>query len=297
MNLAPIAIFTYNRPEHSKKTIDALIKNKLANESEVFIFSDGPRNDIDNIEIKQLREYLDSIQGFKNINIIKRENNWGLAKSIVDGVTGLCNKYGKVIALEDDLVTSPYFLEYMNEALETYKDEKKVMHIAGYFPPIKTGNLPNTFFYNQTNCWGWATWQRAWQYYNNDAKHLHDKITEQNRMKEFNLDGVRPNFEEQLVNNINGKIKTWAIKWQASVFLQNGLCLHSRQSLVQNIGFDSSGDNCKTNKNYEIELAEEKINLVKQDLIENKDAREAVKKFYNNLKPNIWQKIIFKLHG
>jgi hypothetical protein len=291
MNLAPIAIFTYNRINHSKKTIDALIKNKLANESEVFIFSDGPRNDIDNIKIKQLREYLDSIRGFKNINIIKKESNWGLANSIVSGVTELCNKYGKVIVLEDDLVTSPYFLEYMNDALEIYKDENKVMHIAGYFPPVKTSNLPETFFYNQTNCWGWATWQRAWQYYNNDAKHLHDKITEQNRMKEFNLDGVKKNFEEQLTNNINGGIKTWAIKWQANVFLQNGLCLHPRQSLVQNIGFDSSGDNCKTNQSYEVELADKKINLIKQVLSENKQARKAVKKFYKCLGASFWRKL------
>lgn len=297
MKLAPIAIFTYKRLEHTRKTIKALQQNNLAQASDVFIYSDGPRNNNDKEKVENIRKYLATVNGFKNINIITRNKNFGLAKSITVGVTELCEKYGRVIILEDDLVTSPFFLIYMNEALDTYKDEEKVMHIAGYFPPVKTKNLPETFFYNQTNCWGWATWQRAWQHYNNDAKNLFNEITKQNQINEFNLDGVRPNFEEQLKNNISDKIKTWAIKWQASVFLENGLSLHPNKSLVQNIGFDSTGDNCKTNKNYQIELCDQKINIIKQELIENKTARKAVKKFYQSLKPNFWQKLKLKLYN
>jgi len=163
VNLSPIVLFTYNRPWHTKQTIEALQKNELAQDSELFIFSDGWKNVEDKPKVLEVREYLKTIDGFKKINIVKRDKNWGLANNIIDGVTKIVKEYGKVIVLEDDLFTSPYFLKFMNEGLMRYKDEEKVMHISGYAFPIKKEELPDTFFLKPTSGRGWATRTRDWK--------------------------------------------------------------------------------------------------------------------------------------
>lgn len=292
MSLSPIALFVYNRPEHTQKTIKALQKNKLAPNSELFIFSDGPRTTKDEKNVKLIRDYIKNITGFKKIVIEEKNKNQGLADSITGGVTKIVNKYGKIIVLEDDIVTSPYFLNYMNDALNLYKNEPQVMHIAGYLSPIKKTKLPETFFYNQASCWGWATWKRAWKYFDNDANRLYTQIKEKKLTKQFNSYGGGNNFENQLISNISGEIKTWAIKWQASVFLQNGLCLHPNRSLVENIGFDGTGENCSKKNIYDIKLSENKIIVKRINLIESKKAKAAIKKFYQNLKPKLIYRII-----
>ncbi len=131
-NLAPIILFTYNRPWHTRQTIEALQKNLYADKSRLIILSDGPKTEIDVPKVQKVREYIKTVKGFRSIEIIEREKNWGLANNIIDGVTRIINEYGKIIVLEDDIVTSPYFLKFMNEALEFYKDEERVMHISGY---------------------------------------------------------------------------------------------------------------------------------------------------------------------
>ena len=143
MNLAPIVLFVYNRPWHTKQTVEALQKNELAKESELFIYCDEAKNEDAGKSVDEVREYIDKVDGFKKVTIIKREKNWGLADSIIDGVTKIVNEYGKIIVLEDDLVTSPYFLKFMNDGLEFYKDEKKVFGITGYAFPVKKENLNN----------------------------------------------------------------------------------------------------------------------------------------------------------
>ena len=165
MNYAPIVLFTYNRLLHTRKTVESLQNNELANKSNLFIFSDGPKNEKDQVIIKDIRNYLKKIKGFKKIEIIEREKNFGLANNIIDGVTKIVNEYGKIIVLEDDILTNQYFLKFMNEALEFYEKEEKVMHISGYMYPIDSKELPDTFFIKPTTCWGWATWKRAWKYH------------------------------------------------------------------------------------------------------------------------------------
>ena len=158
IHLSPIVLFVYNRPWHTKQTVEALQKNELAKESELFIYSDEAKNKDVRKSVDEVREYIGKIDGFKKVTIIKREKNWGLANSIIDGVTKTVNEYGKIIVLEDDLITSPYFLKFMNEALEFYKEEQKVWHISGWSYPINTNNIDDVFFLRVMNCWGWATW-------------------------------------------------------------------------------------------------------------------------------------------
>ncbi|MCK5460337.1 glycosyltransferase [Candidatus Parcubacteria bacterium] len=293
MTLSPIILFTYNRPEHTKRTVKALQKNKLSKKSELYIFSDAPKDQCAQKSVQNVRNYIKSISNFKNITIIEREKNLGLAKSIISGVSEIINKHNKAIVLEDDLITSPFFLKYMNDALSLYVNDEQVMHISGYFFP-NNKKLPDTFFYNQTSCWGWATWKRAWQCFEPSAKKLYEEIKKKNLMKKFNLDGCNEYFENQLILNINGKLKTWAIKWQASVFLKNGLCLHSNRSLVQNIGFDGSGINCSQNNEYDTKLSDKTIKIEKQILSENTQARKTAKKFYKK-KTGLIRRIINKI--
>ncbi len=271
MNLAPIILFVYNRKWHTKETINALKKNHLSSKSELFIYSDGPKNKKDLDKVNEVRQYLETIQGFKKVTIIKKEKNQGLATSIISGVTEIINKYGKVIVLEDDLVTSPYFLNFMNKALDYFEDNEKVWHISGWSIPIDLNNESDVYLYRVMNCWGWATWSKHWKYFEKNTSKLLDQFST-NDIKLFNLDGTYNNFWKQVVLNHKNKLETWAIFWYAVIFKNNGLCLNPCKSFVRNIGFDGSGnhtfdtnydDNIKLNNkeliNFDIEIKEDSL--------------------------------------
>lgn len=249
IKLAPIVLFVYNRPWHTQKTVESLQKNELAKESELFIYSDEAKNEDARESVAEVREYIDKIDGFRKITVIKREKNWGLADSIIDGVTKIVNKYGKIIVLEDDLVTSPYFLKFMNNALEFYKDEKKVWHISGWNYPIENNSGEEVFLWRVMNCWGWATWDDRWKYFEKDIEKTISQFSKQD-IKRFNLDNTE-NFFSQVIANQQKKMNTWAIFWYATLFKENGLCLNPTQTFVNNIGHDGSGINCGFEKKYD----------------------------------------------
>jgi len=135
--VAPIALFVYNRPDHTRKTIEALIGNELAPQSRLIVFSDGPRDNKDVLLVEQVRDYISTIRGFESVSIIPSKSNKGLANSIISGVTSVLSEYDKVIVLEDDLVTSPQFLRYMNNSLDFYENDEAVISIHGYIYPVK----------------------------------------------------------------------------------------------------------------------------------------------------------------
>ena len=217
--LAPIALFVYNRPWHARQTVEALIINQLAAQSDLIIFSDAPKTDRDSLTVHEVRNYIKSISGFKSIRIIERETNYGLATSITDGVTKVCSEFGRVIIMEDDLLTSPYFLQYMNEALDTYKDDEAVASIHGYWYNVDQ-QMPETFFLRGSSCNGWATWSRAWKLYEPDGTKLLDELQRQKLDKLFDLDGA-VSYTRMLRDQIAGKNNSWAIRWDASMFLLN----------------------------------------------------------------------------
>ncbi len=284
MNLSPIVLFVYNRPWHTQQTVEALQKNKLAKESELFIYADGKRKkkEEDN-DIEKVRQYIKTIAGFKKITIIEREKNFGLADNIITGVTEIVNEYGKIIVLEDDIITSSGFLKYMNDALTLYKNEKQVMHISGYMFPVKN-TLPDTFFFNTASCWGWATWSDSWENFNPDPKILLAELKRKNLIKTFNLNGAYK-FTDQLIKNIKRKNKTWAVKWYASFFLKGGSSLHPYPSLCNNIGFDGTGENCgdgSSNIFFWKKLANEII-VIKHSNFDDSVARKEVELFFRNI--------------
>lgn len=244
--LAPIALFAYNRPWHTEQTLRALKANELAADSRLYIFCDGPRPGASPQELEaidQVRTLAKAKRWCGEVTVVEAPANKGLAASIMDGVTQLCEQYGKVIVLEDDIATSHGFLRYMNEALDIYAQDGQVMHISGYLHQYQGAEkLPETFFLHFMACWGWATWQRAWQQLERDPVRLLEQLKAPGRMREMNLDGAIA-FDGQLRDNISGKIRTWAIRWFATISLKRGLCLYPRRSLVQNIGMDGSGEN------------------------------------------------------
>jgi Glycosyl transferase family 2 len=258
-SLAPIAFFAYKRPEHTKRSLESLAKNHGAELSEVFIFCDGAKKSEDNEAVTEVRQIVKSQQWCGQVHIIEREQNIGLANSIIQGVTELCRKYGRVIVLEDDLVLSPFFLEYMNQALDLYEKESKVIQISGYMFPINLISSSDAIFLPFTTSWGWATWDRAWKYF--DPKMSgYDLLSNDRRLKhKFNLNNSYPYFE-MLEQQINGKIDSWAIRWYLSTFLIDGITLYPIQTLVQNTGFDGSGTHCGVaSLSIDIKMSQDKI--------------------------------------
>lgn len=288
-NLAPIVLFVYNRPAHTRQTIEALQRNEHAQESDLFIFSDAPKNPAAAEAVSVVREYIRTITGFKSIRIVERDKNWGLANSIIDGVTTVVNKYGRIIVLEDDLITSPYFLSYMNMALETYKDDEKVMHISGYMFPVNATRLPETFFLRPTTCWGWATWDRAWKHFSKEPRKLLDEYSEQTIYR-FNMDGSY-NYWEQVKQNDIGVINTWAVFWYASVFQMDGLCLHPAVSMTNNIGHDGTGEHCKEGDAFYSTLASKPITFYENNIVESLQARNITKRYLRKLRPHLFHRI------
>lgn len=243
MSVAPIALFVYNRPEHTSQTIESLRRNVLATQSDLFIFSDAAKSEAHINSVNEVRQYIRQVDGFKSIKIIEREVNFGLAKSIVEGVTLLCNQFGNVIVLEDDLVTSPYFLQYMNEALKRYSNETRVMQISGYMFSVEICMDEDAFFLPLTTSWGWATWQRSWCYFDASASG-YQMLSENNKLRDaFDLEGAYK-YYKMLESYLRGEIDSWAIRWYLSVFMQHGLTLYPVKTLVFNTGFDGSGTNC-----------------------------------------------------
>lgn len=233
---APIALFCYNRLDCLQKTVEALQKNDLAAESELFIFSDGPKADADPTSVARVREYLKTIRGFRSIQINEAPANQGLACSIISGVSAVVRQFGKIIVLEDDLVTSPFFLSFMNEALSFYEYEEKVAGIQGW-RPLQRIKMPETFFIREVGCWGWGTWRRGWDLFEQDGQKLLDQFTPA-LQREFDIYGAYP-YYAMLQDQVAGRVDSWAIRWYASVFLKGKLGLQPGHNLVANIGYQS----------------------------------------------------------
>lgn len=291
--LSPILLFVYNRLTHTQRCVEALLRNPLASESELFVYSDGAKDASQQETVNEVRNYIHSISGFKNIIVIERNENWGLARNIIDGVTTQINQYGRVIVLEDDLVVAPHFLKFMNDALEAYKNEPKVGHIQGCdFTQDPT--LPDTFLIKWTGSWGWATWDRAWKHFNPNGKALLQELEARKLTYTFDFDG-KYGYTRMLRRQIEGKNNSWAIRWNASLFLKGILSLNVGRSLVQNEGFDGSGTNCGGGGLYASQLYLKELPVVPISPIEeNPEARQAYVRYYARTN-SFWAKAIRRI--
>ena len=289
-NLAPIALFVFNRPEHTRRTIKFLKQNLLADESRLYIFSDAAKLESQEEDVQQVRELIKNTTGFKSVKIIEQKENLGLANSVIAGVTQLVNDYGQVIVFEDDLISSCHTLQYFNQALKIYEKQQEVMHISAYMFPLANANtLPETFFYRAAHSWGWATWQRAWVNFNPDIDNLIAQF-DKKKIIDFSIDG-KMNFWKQMLAFKNGKNNSWAIRWYASIFLKNGLTLNPAKSLIHNIGNDGSGIHSNIEKTYFVNINKNKIESFPTLIQENKQAYKLIKAFLSKRKGNVFKRL------
>lgn len=249
---APIALFAWRRPDHLRRVLDSLAANPEAAATDVTAFCDGPRDESQRTETESVNALLAGFKGFRSLRIVRRDANVGLARNIVEGVTEIVEREGRVIVLEDDLVVSPAFLGWMNAALDLYEDSPEVASIHGYWYPV-SAPVPDSFFLKGADCWGWGTWKRAWARFRPDGRELLGELRRRGLEWEFDGCGAFP-YVPMLRDQIAGRNDSWAIRWHASAFLAGMVTLFPGRSLVTNIGTDGSGTNhTSADSRYETE--------------------------------------------
>lgn len=258
MKLAPIVLFAYNRASHVRLTLESLSANELAADSDLFIYADGPKPSATAEQIQKINEVRKVIREkkwCKTVTINESAVNKGLANSIIEGVTNIVNKFDKIIVIEDDVIFSPYFLKFMNDAIELYKDQAQVLSIGSwsYFcPPEKFSG--DTYFFRFPDCKGWATFKRAWNLFEPDAAVAYKKLKQQKKLALFNAGLPYPYFTNMLKDQINGKINSWAIRWTATAILNDKLSLFPKQTLSKDIGFGDEATHESTTIDYNKDL-------------------------------------------
>ncbi len=250
---APVVLFAYRRPDHLRRALDSLAANPGADQTQVIIYCDGAKSGIDREAVELVREIARGVYDsgiFASVRVIERDHNMGLAKSVISGVTQTLEDHDRVIVVEDDLVVSPDFLEYMNQALELYANNEEVISIHGFMysiPPV----LPQTVFLRGADCWGWATWRRGWELFEPDSQKLLKELDKSPDRALFDFDGAFP-YRQMLKDQSEGTIDSWAVRWYASAFLANKLTLYPGQSLVENIGQEGSGTHSQSATSHEV---------------------------------------------
>jgi len=272
-DLAPIAVFAYNRAEHIARLLRSITANEEHSSSRIYVFCDGPRTPLDITRVRETRARVRELAP-PHAEIIERETNTGLASSIIEGVTHLTRDFGCAIVLEDDLVLSPYALRYFNEALVRYRHVDRVMHVSGYMFPVDA-RLPETFLYREATCWGWATWQRAWKMFEPDGRKIQEYVAAHHMEYEFDVRGSM-GFLRMLDEQIAGRVNSWAIRWYGSMRIANGLALHPGVSLVKNLGFDGTGEHCSETSAFEVHLADRPVTQFTDRIEESDEAVAAM---------------------
>lgn len=280
---APIALFAYRRPDHLRRTLQALRANPEAASSDLVVFSDGPRHAGHAAGVGEVRELLRGLDGFASVRVVEREANLGLAASIVSGVTEIVQVRGEVVVVEDDLVVSPGFLRYMNEGLDRYRHEDRVASIHGYRYPLAIPSS-SSFFIRGADCWGWATWSRAWKVFEPDSRVLRSRLAAGRLERLFDFDGTY-GYTRMLEDQIEGKVDSWAIRWYASAFLADMLTLYPRRSLVENIGHDGSGSHCDPSDLYRVELAPAEELLWPDTVAEDPAMLREFRRYFRSIRP------------
>lgn len=278
LGLAPIVVFAHRRPAHLRKVLESLRSNELAAQSALVVFVDGPRSPSDVDMVEEVVRACDDPSGFASVTVNRSRFNRGLASSITTGVTQILQSHGRAIVVEDDIVVSRHFLEYMNTALELYRDDPRVASVHGYVYPVGEA-LPETFFLRGADCWGWATWARAWESYNADAAELAKMLHDANLVRLFDFGG-HGGYMKMLQDQVRGANDSWAVRWYASAFLNNMYTLYPGNSLVRNIGLDGSGRHCSVSANFDTPLADGPVRVTKQEVVDSPLGRRAFTAYF-----------------
>ncbi len=289
---APIVLFAYMRAAHLQRAVESLLRNPEAAQARLIVYCDAARRPEHRAEVEAVRRYADSIAGFAAVTRVHRDRNLGLAASIIGGVTEQLAAHDSVIVLEDDLVVSPHFLRYMNEGLSRYASEERVASVHGYAYPVAAA-LPETYFLRGADCWGWATWRRAWRRFEPDGRKLLAELRQRRLGHAFDLDGAYP-YTHMLADQIAGRNDSWAVRWHASCFLADMLTLYPGRSLVANEGNDSSGTHGGFTRAFDVELAARPVDVAAIEIAESAPATRAVAAYFRRSRA-IWRRLARRL--
>ena len=302
MSLSPVAFFAFNRPYHTLQTLNSLSMNFEANETDLFVFIDGPRKNseihlIDNVE----KIIISFTNKFKSLKIFRSEVNLSSAINQKRGISKVLSIYESVINLEDDIYVSKYFLSYMNKALKIYKNMNEIWHVNGFNYPLNLKGEFECFFMRSMQCWGWGTWRDKWNSFieeplSCDPYYL-KSIFNKKMINEFDLNLKKSIFWSQVEDNASGKLNnTLAIFWYSHIFLNKGLCLTPKISLTRNIGHDGSGMHTLFDKEFlESVINPDEITNFPKIKEENKECLVYIRNYLNR-KNNIYSKVIRKLY-
>jgi hypothetical protein len=245
---APVIVFAHRRADHLRRCVDSLRANPDAEHTDLTFFCDAARHIEDRPGVAAVRAYVESVDGFRSVRCLQHSSNLGLARSVIEGVTQSLTEHDRLIVLEDDLVVSPHFLRYMNDALHLYAHEPRVASVHGYVYPVSQP-LPETFFLRGADCWGWGTWRSAWSAFEPDGRKLLAELKRRRVTRDFDF-GHRFPYTGMLEDQIAGRNSSWAILWHASCYLMDRLTLYPGRSLVQNIGNDGCGTHAEHSEHF-----------------------------------------------
>jgi hypothetical protein len=254
VNRAPIVLFTYDRPDHTRRTLEALAANEGASESDLFIYSDGPRTADREALVQEVRKYLRTMTGFKSVTVTEREQNLGLASSVLAGVTEVLKRSPSVIVMEDDLLTTRQFLSFVNSALSTYEQRSDIFSVTGYNYPLEmpSSYREDAYLSYRSSSWGWGTWHDRWSQVDWSVSDYEEFVKDPRAQELFRRGGE--DLAPMLALQMSGQLDSWSIRFDYAHYKHNALCLHPVVSRVQNIGFDGSGVHCGESDDYHVEL-------------------------------------------
>lgn len=281
---APLLLFVYNRPDHTRRTLESIRSNLGSQATRLVVFADGAKEGASAEELRRIdavRRVITEEDWCGTVELHASGENNGLAANVISGVTQVLSSYGRVVVLEDDLVCTPHFLSFMNRALDTYEDDERVISTTAYIYPVKTVP-PETFFLRGADCWGWATWRRGWELFEPDGAKLLSEIERRDLAHDFDFGGAYP-YTQMLRDQVRGANNSWAIRWYASAYLRNKLTLYPGRSLVTNIGLDGSGTHSGVSDRWQGPLAENEPSVGGIPVEENQPARAAVADFFRDL--------------
>lgn len=277
MILSPVVLFAYNRPDLLRATLDSLAANELADQSALYIYCDGPKQNAGNDQlekIKQVRKIASEKKWCSEVSVIESDVNKGLAKSVIGGVTEIINREGKVIVIEDDVLLSKYFLRFMNDALVKYENDDKVLSIGSWNYFCDPDKLSDNYFLRYPDSIAWGTFKRAWDLFEPNSSLLISKLKDKKLMDVYNCNIPEKYFERMLVSQDEGQIDSWAIRWTATSVLHEKVNFYPRYSLSKHIGFvvDATHESTSDDYNASLKLAEKQISITNQPVEESKVA-------------------------
>ncbi len=278
---APVVIFAFQRPEHLEKLVKSLLLNKEASQTDLILFCDGKKSESQMVNIEKIKDFSNRISGFKSVKNVFRPENFGLAKNIISGLNEVFSEYSSVIVLEEDLIVTQNFLNYMNSALNFYKD-KNVFSVAGYTPNVELPeNYEFTTFPILRNCsWGWATWKDRWQKVDFEVSDFKEFIRDKNQRESFNASGS--DLTMMLLKQQLGIINSWSIRFCYSGFKAGMPTIYPKKSFVINNGADGSGTNVGSTEKYDTEIFENVTDFnFSSDLSINEKILHSFKKAYD----------------